>query len=289
MPRDRPSPPFGSAADGLSFPITEAGPNRYLTNPMPPAHVGIVRLAGGQVAAESLLTAHRSTGRMPHSLHLHFVSSGTVDTPVAYEVETLRAGRTSTLLHIGVSQNDVIRAVAMISCTEEPDRSDGPDWFAPLPGDLLDPDTANDLIAPASTSPAMANYDVRVARRPADGAKPAVHPFWARAKRSPGPELIHHLACIAFVTDIGVSATARPPGTPIYQRLAGTSLDHVVWFQRPARADEWLLIEAEAVSFSSSRGVAHGTVRTADGTLVAVISQEALAMAPPPLAASKHN
>lgn len=273
------------APDGISFHVVDDGANRFRSTPMQSGIVGATRLPGSQIAAETLIIAHRSTGRLPHSLHIHFVTAGDVVTPISYDMVSVRDGRSTSLRHFTVRQGDDVRALVTVSCSE-PSRGDGDDdgaeWSEPLAGDHLDPDAPSDLVAPAATSPAMEAYDVRVAATLPTGAKPAVHPFWARAKRSPGPDPIDHLACVAFVTDIGMSATARPPATPIYQRLAGASLDHTVWFQRPVRADEWMLVSAEAVSFSSSRGVAHGTVRSADGTIVAVISQESLALRPPP-------
>ncbi|MGD9792690.1 MAG: acyl-CoA thioesterase [Acidimicrobiia bacterium] len=286
------SEPHGAVAppppDGISFHVVEDGVNRFRSTPMQSGIVGATRLPGSQIAAETLIIAHRSTGRLPHSLHIHFVTAGDVVNPIIYDMTSVRDGRSTSLRHFTVRQRDDVRALVTVSCSEPPrsaddgDDGDGTQWSEPLSGEHLDPEVPIDLVAPAATSPAMEAYDVRVALQPSAGAKPSVHPFWAKAKRSPGTEPIDHLACIAFVTDIGMSATARAPGTPIYQRLAGASMDHTVWFQRPARADDWMLVSAEAVSFASSRGVAHGTVRTADGTILAVISQESLALKPPP-------
>jgi acyl-CoA thioesterase II len=56
----------------------------------------------------------------------------------------------------------------------------------------------------------------------------------------------------------------------------GASLDHAVWFHRPARADEWLLFSVDPVTNYGSRGLAKGSMHTRDGVLVASISQEAL-------------
>ena len=54
------------------------------------------------------------------------------------------------------------------------------------------------------------------------------------------------------------------------------SLDHAVWFHRPARGDQWLLFDMRLQSLQGSRGVAHGTVHSADGHLVATVAQEGL-------------
>jgi acyl-CoA thioesterase-2 len=49
-----------------------------------------------------------------------------------------------------------------------------------------------------------------------------------------------------------------------------------MWFHRPFRADEWLLYEQHALSSSSARGLASGSIFTADGALVVNVVQEGL-------------
>ena len=55
------------------------------------------------------------------------------------------------------------------------------------------------------------------------------------------------------------------------------SLDHAMWFHRPFRADEWLLYDQRALSTASSRGLAGGSIFTADGALAVSVVQEGLA------------
>ena len=58
--------------------------------------------------------------------------------------------------------------------------------------------------------------------------------------------------------------------------LMMASLDHAMWFHRPFRADEWLLYRQSALSSSSARGLAGGSLFTAGGALVANVVQEGL-------------
>jgi acyl-CoA thioesterase-2 len=81
---------------------------------------------------------------------------------------------------------------------------------------------------------------------------------------------------LAFISDMGVVSSARAPGGPPLTQLTGASLDHAMWFHRPARADEWLLFDVEPVSNAGARGLARGSLHTVDGVLVASIVQEAL-------------
>ena len=85
-----------------------------------------------------------------------------------------------------------------------------------------------------------------------------------------------HACVLAFISDMGVVGSARAPGSTLPAQFIGASLDHAMWFHRPARADAWLLFSVEPVSNFGSRGLARGTMHTADGVLVASIAQEAL-------------
>jgi acyl-CoA thioesterase-2 len=54
------------------------------------------------------------------------------------------------------------------------------------------------------------------------------------------------------------------------------SLDHVMWFHRPFRADDWLLYHTHSPSAAVGRGFATGQVFCADGTLAVSVAQEGL-------------
>jgi acyl-CoA thioesterase-2 len=83
---------------------------------------------------------------------------------------------------------------------------------------------------------------------------------------------------------MGILGAARPPNATSTQFM-GASLDHAVWFHRPARADGWLLSDAHPMRAAGARGMAHGTMHTVDGVLAVTIIQEGLlrpTMAVPP-------
>jgi acyl-CoA thioesterase-2 len=105
---------------------------------------------------------------------------------------------------------------------------------------------------------------------------PVIHPFWVRAREPLPDEPGLHAAVLTFISDMGVVGSARAPGSSLPHRFMGASLDHAVWFHRPARADEWLLFSVEPASNAGARGLARGTIHTRDGVLVASVAQEAL-------------
>lgn len=58
--------------------------------------------------------------------------------------------------------------------------------------------------------------------------------------------------------------------------VVGASLDHAMWFHRPFRADDWLLLRQHSPILAHGRCFGRGDVFTEDGSLVASYGQEAL-------------
>ena len=52
--------------------------------------------------------------------------------------------------------------------------------------------------------------------------------------------------------------------------------NHVIWFHRPFRCDDWLLHVIESPTGQAARGLVRGAVFTRDGRLVASTAQEGL-------------
>ena len=62
------------------------------------------------------------------------------------------------------------------------------------------------------------------------------------------------------------------PGLP----AGGPSIDHSLWFHEPIRADAWMLLELWPLKASGSRGVYSGSLRSEDGRLGVLLTQEML-------------
>jgi acyl-CoA thioesterase-2 len=113
---------------------------------------------------------------------------------------------------------------------------------------------------------------------PPTGAPPHARRAWFRAREPMPDDDGLHLQALAMVTDFGPTRAAREPHARLADESArqSVSLDHSVWFHRPARVDRWLLSELVPVSTGRGRGLAMGTVRDDDGVLVASFAQEVL-------------
>jgi len=107
-----------------------------------------------------------------------------------------------------------------------------------------------------------------------DGTRRSTHRIWFRIPRQLPDDPHLHAALLGFATD-----WTGTGGRPL--RLDGdtqgmVSLDHSVWYHRPARADEWLLYDVHSLVNTGGRGLLRGTMRRADGRLVVSVAQEML-------------
>ncbi|XRQ14965.1 acyl-CoA thioesterase [Actinomadura welshii] len=234
--------------------------------------VGRPRLFGGQVAGQSLRAACLTAGgRPPHSLHAYFIRPGLPDEPLTFDVSRTRDGRSFSTRHVTASQGGkpILELIASFH-----DREDGFDWQAAGPAGTPGPEGLPPLEPPAFFRHPL-GFDVRVVDPPGEDEWPIAHPFWIRASGPVGDDPALHACLLAYLSDMGVVSSARAPGSP-RDLATGVSLDHAVWFHRPPRVDRWLLYSVDPVVNHGARGLARGTLHTADGTLLASVAQEAL-------------
>ena len=102
--------------------------------------------------------------------------------------------------------------------------------------------------------------------------------FWMRTP-DVDPALAPALA--AYATDLTLIGTALRPMDGLGQRGNGTQFtsavtSHTLWFHRPFRTDEWLLLRQHSPLLAHGRCFGRGDILTDDGVLVASYGQEAL-------------
>lgn len=231
---------------------------------------GRERVYGGQVVAQALAAAMRtvdSADHRIHSLHGYFLRGGDETRPIVLDVDRIRDGRSfSTRSVVARQAGGAIFNLSASFHRTEPDVDVAP----PLPGlDVPDPlgleraqwDDISDVRIIPTTEPGRARSWIRP-------AKPQVLPDdpWV------------HACALAYDSDhipMDAILAGHPKGGD-WTQFMSASLDHAVWFHRPVRVDQWLLYDLKLQSLQGSRGVAHGTVHTADGVLVATLVQEGL-------------
>jgi acyl-CoA thioesterase-2 len=250
------------------------------------------RVFGGQVAGQALVAAARTVedGRHVHSLHAYFLRPGDPSIPILYEVDRLRDGRSFTTRRVVAIQHGrpIFNLQASFHTPEE-----GLDYHIASPIEVPGPEglpTFQERLAP---------YRDRVASwfdrpRPIDTRYvPPDHAFepglksdgqlvWMRADGTLPDDPVLHACIVTYASDMTLLDTAlRPSGmSSLTNDIMMASLDHAMWFHRPFRADEWLLYQQQALSASSARGLAGGSIFTTDGELVVNVVQEGLIRVP---------
>ncbi len=237
---------------------------------------GRQRVYGGQVVAQALQAAMNTVpgDHLVHSLHSYFIRPGDEVRPIVFDVDRIRDGRSFTTRRVMARQaSGAIFNLSASFHKAEPDvEFTRPSAAADVPspdGELIneDWDDISEVRLVPDTDPGRAVAWIRI-------AKPERLPLDPVGRDG----MALHAAAVAYCSDhIPMDAIrSGHPATDDWESFMGASLDHAVWFHRPARADEWLLFDMRLQSLQGSRGVAHGTVHNADGELVATTAQEGL-------------
>lgn len=247
------------------------------------------RVFGGQVAGQALVAAARTIeepGRHVHSLHAYFLRAGDPSTPILYEVDRLRDGRSFTTRRVVAIQHG--RPIFNLQAsfhTPEPGLDHyrkGPDNVPPaesLPGFRQRMEPHRERLGEWYDRPRP--IDTRyVPPDPAlePGAKSDGQLVWMRADGKLPDDPVLHACIVTYASDMSLlDTTLRPFGMSFFtDNLMMASLDHAMWFHRPFRADEWLLYSQTALSSSSARGLAGGSIYNTSGELVVNVVQEGL-------------
>ncbi|WP_084039511.1 acyl-CoA thioesterase II [Demequina sp. NBRC 110053] len=251
------------------------------------------RVYGGQVLAQSLLAAGLTVDeeRRMHSMHGYFLRPGDVAKTITFEVEVLRDGGSFSARRTHAFQDGkpILSMIASFQLDQE-----GAEHQVTMP-EVPGPDAVAspiDLLAPLEGNPHADYWLKRTAfdLRPVEGSvlfEPDPRPkqyqtTWVRTRRPVEVSDLVHRALLAYACDQVMlepllrrhGASWRTPG------LSFASLDHAMWWHRPARADEWLLYVQDAPTAQGGRGLGGAWVFSEDGRLVASASQEGMVRLP---------
>ena len=265
---------------------------------------GVGRVFGGQVIAQALQAAQATApdGLEAHSLHAYFLRGGKEGVDIAYRTARDFDGRSFANRRVVASQaDDTGEQRAILNLTASFQR----------PEDGLSHD---DVAMPDVTAPEELKSDQEMRRamveragdrmgeqqralvlrpRPIDmrtvdqlhwmnsePRAPRAHTWFRTVSDLPSilenPAL--HRAIIAYASDYTLLGTSALPHGLSWMRgeLVGASLDHAIWFHRPARADEWLLYATDAPWSGGGRGFNRGRIFNRAGELVASVAQEGM-------------
>ncbi|HEX9259470.1 MAG TPA: acyl-CoA thioesterase II, partial [Acidimicrobiales bacterium] len=246
------------------------------------------RVFGGQVAGQALVAAARTVTpeRSVHSLHAYFLRPGDPNRPILYNVDRIRDGKSFTTRRVvAIQHGKAIFNLAASFQVHEP----GLEHQRAMPQGLPGPDDLPDFktrMAPYRTM--LGDWYERP--RPIDtrhvdagplersGEPSPVQRVWLRADGRLPDDPVLHACVVTYASDMTLlDSTLLAHGINWHEcEIQMASLDHAMWFHRPFRADEWLLYDQAAQSTSNARGLASGSIFTADGQLVVSVMQEGL-------------
>ncbi len=242
------------------------------------------RIYGGQLLAQAVVGAGATVdGKQVHSLHATFVKAGAPGRPIEVRVTRVRDGRSMAARQVSLLQEDEPLLVALVSFH---DNGIEPEVGPPVP-----------QVAPPEETPLLQQWahdesgrhwvdhppplDIRMSEAPTflggNGTSQS-RSHWMRLPRPVGGDPLLHAALLAYGSDfflMDMIFRAHPAGLGP-GRANGFTVDHAIWFHRPAQFDRWHLHTQEAVAIVGDRGLARGTIHHQDGRLVATVMQEVL-------------
>ena len=230
------------------------------------------RLFGGQVVAQALKAAAQTVdaSRPAHSLHSYFIRPGSHSEPVRYEVERLRDGRSFSTRQVVARQSG--GAILNLSVSFQVTEDEADVQLCRVPDDVPDPDD------PQLEDGSWGSLIERKAVRLDDGGIG----HWIRLDADLDGDVIDHVCGLTFISDAAPSRAARSPHPDFTGTVAdrktfqGASLDHSMWFHRPADPGEWHWFESRSHGLSGGRGLVTGDIISRAGVQVATFAQQVL-------------
>jgi acyl-CoA thioesterase-2 len=226
------------------------------------------RIFGGMVVAQALHAASQglAPGLVPHSLHGYFLRAVVPGPPVTLRLEHLREGRTFTTRQVTAEQAGARTSRLMVSfhAAEDGDEYQPPMQQVPPPG-ALSPQTPPGPFLACDAGPVPGD----------DGTFRSSARLWYRTRGPLPDDPAVHTAMLGYVSDM-TRTSFRPLSLDAWGTHTDASVDHAVWFHRPARPDQWLFYDLHAVVNTAGRSLVRGALYTEAGTLVLSMSQELL-------------
>ena len=268
------------------------------------------RTFGGQVLAQALVAAQRTVeGKQLHSVHGYFLRPGDITKPLYYASQRLNDGRSFATRRVQAFQESgdapefepgaevyenpqaIFSAIASFQVPAA-----GVEHQLPvMPQGLPDPESlprVSDYLGAVQHPVAQAvawerPIDIRYVSaplytQPDEFSTEPQAVVWFKTfdelvnpDGSAVPE-VYHQAAIAYASDYLPLEPALRAHSKFWLQpgMKSASLDHAMWFHRPARADRWLVYVLDSPSAQGGRMLARGSIFTAEGELVATVAQE---------------
>lgn len=225
------------------------------------------RLFGGHLLAQSLMAIYRTVeGRRVHVLHTQFLSPGLIGPPIRYNVERERDGRSFSARQLTAIQGE--RVVCTMSAS----------FHVPETGVEHQDDDCVPVLPPSGEEAfdrTWAGVEILDVRQ-CSGEGRAQRRFWFRIPDDRLRDSAADDCALAYASDIRFGTTPLLRHSQEWCGMRNASLDHSIWFHRPANPAQWTFFDQYSPTAASGRGFTRGEMRSADGALLASIAQESL-------------
>lgn len=279
-----------TSPEGLGEHLADSEGDVFFGRSQPQPHG---RVFGGQVLAQCVIAAGRTVAEVEdgdgarhiHSLHGYFLRPGDANEPIRFLVERMRDGASFSARRVHAVQHGTI-LLSMIASFQE--AAGGLDHQMPMPevtppGEIeSDSDVLTKIDHPVARHFAQRPVDLRHVEGPlylrsADTGT-SEQSVWLRVPRTLPDDPLLHAAILAYASDYSLLEPVLRRHGVLWgdRRLRPASLDHAMWFHRPAQVDDWILYSQHSPSAQSGRGLGLGYMFGADGTLVATVGQEGM-------------
>ncbi len=244
------------------------------------------RTFGGQVAAQALMAAGRTVERgRVHSLHSYFLRPGDPSTPILYEVDRIRDGRSFTTRRVVAIQHG--RAIYNMQASFHTDEVSLEHQF-PMP-EVPGPETIERLSVRVQNEfgdidewfkrnhPIDQSFIGELPWSPHRNREPRQR-LWIRADGALPDDPLLHACVVTYASDMSLFDAILAPHAVRWDdgTFMGASLDHCMWFHRDLKADQWLLYDTDSPIAHGGRGLARGFLFNQAGQLVVSMVQEGL-------------
>jgi acyl-CoA thioesterase-2 len=228
------------------------------------------RTFGGMVVAQALHAAMQTAPPEVevHSLHGYFLRPTLPGAETTHVVEQVRDGRSFSMREVRSRADD--KETFRLACSFHAPET-GDEYQLPLSSEVPPPNDIEGFEAPFP-------FDIReigATKRRADGTYQSTRRSWFRTREVLPDDPAIHACVLTYFSDM-TGASFRPLSLGTWGTHTDASLDHAVWFHRPARADAWNLFDIHALVNAGGRATIRATMHGEDGALHLSMAQELL-------------